>query len=111
MSSGIITLDVSGELFETTLATMSKYPDSMLARMFAHSENGLPAMPKTKNGHYFLEVNPDSFKIILNWLRPGGEVEKKDVTKGVIWIWLTIWDFKIFQNRTIFQTLQVQLMN
>ena len=84
MSSGIITLDVSGELFETTLATMSKYPDSMLARMFAHSENGLPAMPKTKNGHYFLEVNPDSFRIILNWLRPGGDVEIKDITKRVL---------------------------
>ena len=39
MSGGIITLNVSGELFETTLATMSKYPDSMLARMFSHSEN------------------------------------------------------------------------
>jgi len=84
MSNGIIILDVSGELFETTLATLSKYPDSMLARMFAHSENGLPAMPKTKNGHYFLEVNPDSFKIILNWLRPGGHVESKDVTRSVL---------------------------
>ena len=84
MACGIITLDVSGELFETTLATMSKYPDSMLARMFAHYENGLPAMPKTKNGHYFLEVNPDSFRIILKWLRPGGDVEKSVITKGVL---------------------------
>ena len=63
MSTGIITLDVSGEIFETTLGTLSKYPDSMLARMFAHSESGLPAMPKTKSDHYFLEVNPDSFRI------------------------------------------------
>ena len=73
----------SGEIFETTLGTLSKYPDSMLARMFAHSESGLPAMPKTKSDHYFLEVNPDSFRIILNWLRPGGEIERKDITKGV----------------------------
>ena len=84
MSSGIITLDVSGEIFETTLTTLSKYPNSMLARMFAHSENGLPAMQKTKNDHYFLDVNPNSFRIILNWLRPGGDVEKKDVTKSVL---------------------------
>ena len=82
MASGIITLDVSGELFETTLATLSKYPDSMLAIMF--SQNGLPAMPRTQNGHYFLDVNPDSFKIILNWLRPGGHVESKDVTRSVL---------------------------
>ena len=84
MSNSIISLDVSGKLFETTLATLSRYPDSMLARMFGHSENGLPAMPKTQNGHYFLEVNPDSFRIILNWLRPGGDVETKDVTKRVL---------------------------
>jgi hypothetical protein len=29
-------------------------------------------------------VNPDSFRIILNWLRPGGDVETKDVTKRVL---------------------------
>ena len=84
MSSGIITLDVSGELFETTLATLSKFPNSLLAIMFAHSENGLPAMPKTQNGHYFLEVDPDSFRIILKWLRPGGDLEKSLITKGVL---------------------------
>ena len=28
-------------------------------------------MPKTQEGHYFLDADPDLFKVILNWLRLG----------------------------------------
>ena len=82
--SRIINLDVGGELFETTLTTLSRYPDSVLAKMFDHSENGLAPMQKTESGNYFLDVNPDSFRTILNWLRPGGYIETEYITKSVL---------------------------
>ena len=68
-SDSIITLNVGGQIFQTTIHTLTKYPESMLAAMFNHSENGLSPMPKTQEGHYFLDADPDFFKIVLNWLR------------------------------------------
>ena len=70
-SESIVTLNVGGQIFQTTIHTLTKYPDSMLATMFCHSKNGLSPMPKTQEGHYFLDADPDFFKVILNWLRLG----------------------------------------
>ena len=45
---------------ETMLSTVTKYPDSALARMFhTHSEGGV----------YNIDCNPEYFKVILEWLR------------------------------------------
>ena len=70
-SESIVTLNVGGQNFQTTVHTLTKYPHSMLATMFRHSKNGLSPMPKTQEGHYFLDADPDFFKVILNWLRLG----------------------------------------
>ena len=70
-SESIVTLNVGGQIFQTTIHALTKYPDSMLATMFRHSKNGLSPMPKTQEGHYFLDADPDFFKVILNWLRLG----------------------------------------
>ena len=68
-SESIIKLNVGGQLFQTTKQTLTKYPDSMLSTMFKHTEKGLAPMPKTEEDHYFLDANPEFFKIILDWLR------------------------------------------
>ena len=68
-SESIVTLNVGGQIFQTTMHTLTKYPDSMLATMFRHSKSGLSPLPKTQEGHYFLDADPDFFKVILNWLR------------------------------------------
>ena len=70
-SESIVTLNVGGQIFQTTMHTLTKYPDSMLATMFRHSKSGLSPLPKTQEGHYFLDADPDFFKVILNWLRLG----------------------------------------
>ena len=70
-SESIVTLNVGGQIFQTTIHTLTKYPDSMLATMFRHLKNGLSPMPKTQEGQYFLDADPDFFKVILNWLRLG----------------------------------------
>ena len=41
MSDSIITLDVGGQIFKTQLSTLTKYPESMLAKMFNHIDSGL----------------------------------------------------------------------
>ena len=40
MSDSIITLDVGGQIFKTHVSTLTKYPDSMLAVMFNHTDQG-----------------------------------------------------------------------
>ena len=55
-----IQLNVGGVMMETTLSTVTKYPDSALARMFlSHSEGGV----------YNIDCDPDCFRVILQWLR------------------------------------------
>lgn len=52
------------------LSTLTKYPDSMLARMFNPSSGMRPAR-QLDNGAYFLDLEPQYFRIVLNFLRYG----------------------------------------
>ena len=70
-SQSIIKLDVGGQIFQTTISTLAKYPGSMLSAMFHHTDAGMSPMPKTEAGHFFLDVNPKFFEIVLEWLRFG----------------------------------------
>ena len=70
-SQSIIKIDVGGQIFQTAISTLSKYPGSMLSAMFSHTEAGMSPMPKTEAGHFFLDVNPKLFEIVLEWLRLG----------------------------------------
>ena len=70
-SQSIIKIDVGGQIFQTAISTLSKYPGSMLSAMFSHTEAGMTPMPKTEAGHFFLDVNPKLFEIVLEWLRLG----------------------------------------
>ena len=55
-----IQLNVGGVMMETTLSTVTKYPDSALARMFHNHNEGVV---------YNIDCNPEYFKVILEWLR------------------------------------------
>ena len=55
----------------THISTLTKFPESMLATMFNHQNQGLAAMVKTKDGDYFLDANPMHFREILHLLRYG----------------------------------------
>ena len=81
-----VRLNVGGEMMETTLATVTKYPDSHLAKMFisvqensgneemetaetsASSGEGL-GKEEMFNIVYNIDCDPESFKLILSWLR------------------------------------------
>ena len=70
-SKTILELNVGGQLFQTNIQTLCKYPNSMLCAMFSHTDSGLTPMPKTEKGHFFLDADPIYFRVILNWLRLG----------------------------------------
>ena len=81
-----VRLNVGGEMMETSLATVTKYPDSHLAKMFLSvQENGANEEMETAESSpsfekdlkkeemynivYNIDCDPQSFKLILSWLR------------------------------------------
>ena len=70
MSGEVITLNVGGTLFTTTVATLTKYPNSLLAAMFK-PESKRPPARKDKEGNFFIDGEPEPFKMILFFLRRG----------------------------------------
>ena len=84
-SDSIIKLNVGGQIFQTCVHTLTKYPGSMLFAMFGYTKNGLTPMPKTNEGHFFLDADPEYFRVVLNWLRMGQVIaEEATVLKGVL---------------------------
>jgi len=61
----ILTLNVGGRKYSTSLSTLTKFPDSMLAAMFS---GRIPSNMDEK-GRYFIDRDGDLFKHILNFLR------------------------------------------
>ena len=76
-----VRLNVGGEMMETALATVTKYPDSHLAKMFlsaqesSNSEDMETTETSASSGKemfnivYNIDCDPESFKLILSWLR------------------------------------------
>ena len=61
----VITLNVGGTRYTTTLSTLTKYPDSMLGVMFS----GRHDLPQQEDGSYFIDRDGEVFKYILMYLR------------------------------------------
>ena len=79
----IVRLNVGGYHFETTRATLTSCPESLLAKMF-DPDSDLPPAALTEDGAYFIDACPRAFEVILNWLRYkkvmlGTEAVAKDV--------------------------------
>ena len=63
--SSIINLNVGGRHVTTSLSTLKKEPHSHLAAMFS----GHGPVSMDSEGRYFIDVDPDVFSHILNYLR------------------------------------------
>ena len=61
----VVTLDVGGTKYRTTVATLTKYPDSMLGVMFS----GRHDLPQQEDGSYFIDRDGELFKYIIMYLR------------------------------------------
>lgn len=68
MQEGRIKLDIGGTQFTTSLMTLQKDPDSMLAAMFS----GRHKLKTESDGSYFIDRDGAHFRYILNYLRDGG---------------------------------------
>ncbi|CAO3593032.1 unnamed protein product [Absidia cylindrospora] len=60
-----IKLNVGGDIFETSLATLKKDRSSLLAAMFS----GKHPIESDHEGSYFIDRDPTHFRLVLNYLR------------------------------------------
>ena len=67
MYSSTVKLNVGGHYFTTSLQTLTKDPDSMLAAMFS----GKFEMRPSEDGAFFIDRDGTHFRFILNYLRTG----------------------------------------
>ncbi|KAH7721790.1 BTB/POZ domain-containing protein KCTD17 [Aphelenchoides avenae] len=67
VNGGIVRLNVGGKLFETTVQTLCKEPDSFLARFC--EIDGMQPRVKDASGAFFIDRDPRYFRVILNYLR------------------------------------------
>jgi hypothetical protein len=58
-------LNVGGEIFTTSLATLRNHPNSMLGAMFSGNHN----TPQSADGTYFIDRDATHFRHILNFMR------------------------------------------
>ena len=65
--SSIVNLNVGGRRFTTSLQTLTKDPDSMLAAMFS----GRFEVKPLEDGAFFIDRDGKHFRFILNYLRTG----------------------------------------
>ena len=65
--SDIIRLNVGGERYTTTRATLTQYPHSMLGAMFS----GALATSIDEHGCFFIDRDGPTFRHVLNFLRSG----------------------------------------
>ena len=63
-----IKLDIGGHIYATSILTLTKDPQSMLAAMFS----GRHSVKKEEDGSYFIDRDGTHFRYILNYLRDGG---------------------------------------
>jgi hypothetical protein len=64
--SGRVKLNVGGSVFETTIATLTKYPDTFFHAAFVSFHSPLDA-----DGCYFVDRDGTHFGVILDFLRTG----------------------------------------
>lgn len=64
----IVTMNIGGCIFSTSLQTLRQDPDSMLARMFSGHELSLT---RDAQGNIFIDRDGTHFRYILNYLRSG----------------------------------------
>ncbi|KAL9954723.1 hypothetical protein ACROYT_G042296 [Oculina patagonica] len=65
--SSTVNLNVGGHLFKTSVQTLTKDPNSMLAAMFS----GRFEMKPSEDGSFFIDRDGTHFRFILNYLRTG----------------------------------------
>ena len=67
MTSEVVVLNVGGTKMTTTRSTLTKYPDSRLAKMFLYEDQAV----KDAEGYYFIDADPVFFGQVIKFLQVG----------------------------------------
>ena len=62
-----VTLNIGGNMFTTSIITLTKKEDSLLATMF----NGRHNLQREADGSFFIDRDGTNFRFVLNYLRDG----------------------------------------
>jgi len=91
----VITVNVGGILFETTLYTLTqKFPGSRLAQMFL----SLDSMLVDENGNYFIDRDGNYFSYILLFIRNGSVVFNDEEVKHQVLMEAGYYEINIEEN-------------
>uniref|UniRef100_A0A3Q3A6M6 Potassium channel tetramerization domain containing 1 n=1 Tax=Kryptolebias marmoratus TaxID=37003 RepID=A0A3Q3A6M6_KRYMA len=71
-------IDVGGHMYTSSLATLTKYPDSRIGRLFEGTE---PIVLDSLKQHYFIDRDGLMFRYILNFLRTSKLLIPDDFTE------------------------------
>jgi hypothetical protein len=66
-----VVLNCAGTVSQVSLALLQQHPLTRLAQLTAHCIHAPPATLLTSNAEIFLDRDPASFNVILNWYRYG----------------------------------------
>ncbi|KAI9017665.1 BTB/POZ protein [Gaertneriomyces semiglobifer] len=79
ITKDLVTFNVGGRLFTTTRANINGHPNSMLANLIAHTADG------DSQQEIFIDRDPDTFAVILRYLRTGVvDITKDPVAPAVL---------------------------
>uniref|UniRef100_A0A8C4QBT8 Potassium channel tetramerization domain containing 1 n=1 Tax=Eptatretus burgeri TaxID=7764 RepID=A0A8C4QBT8_EPTBU len=65
-SNAPVHIDVGGHMYTSSLATLTKYPDSRIGRLFDGTE---PIVLDSLKQHYFIDRDGEMFRYVLSFLR------------------------------------------
>lgn len=103
-SSKWVKLNVGGKVFQTTIWTLNKEPDSMLARMFSQDGAMMPS-DQDEQGAYLIDRSAHYFEPIINYLRHGQLIVDPNVSlEGVLE------EAKFFGLESLVSQLESQIM-
>ncbi|XP_026548234.1 BTB/POZ domain-containing protein KCTD11-like [Notechis scutatus] len=94
----LVTLNVGGKVYSTTLETLTRFPDSMLGAMFRGCQ---PALLDSC-GNYFIDRDGKTFRHILNFLRFG----RLDLPDGYAELSLLRAEADFYQIRPLLEELR-----
>uniref|UniRef100_A0A8D0BBS1 Potassium channel tetramerization domain containing 11 n=1 Tax=Salvator merianae TaxID=96440 RepID=A0A8D0BBS1_SALMN len=97
-AGNLVTLNVGGKVYSTTLETLTRFPDSMLGAMFRGPQ---PALTDSC-GNYFIDRDGKTFRHILNFLRFG----RLDLPEGYAELSLLRAEADFYQIRPLLEALR-----
>ena len=97
--SSTVNLNVGGHCFKTSIQTMTKDPNTMLAAMFS----GKFEMEPCEDGAFFIDRDGTHFRFILNYLRTG----KLTLPEGATFVKELLEEAEFYQIQGIIEELMV----